>query len=68
MLRERIASFEAPASVAEPLRVGEHALATPAISAFPLNDLRKNLRDLNETMDRECASSMVRDGWCSMPR
>lgn len=61
VLRERIASFEAPAVAAEPLKVGEHALATPAIGVS-INDLRKNLRDLNETMDRECASSAARYG------
>lgn len=61
ILRERIASFEAPAGAVDSLRVGDHALATPAIGVS-INDLRKNLRDLNETMDRECASSAARYG------
>ncbi len=62
VLRERIASFEAPAvDVIEELKIGDHALSTPAIGVS-INDLRKNLRDLNETMDRECASSAARYG------
>lgn len=61
VLRERIASFEAPQREQEELRIGDHALATPAIGVS-INDLRKNLRDLNETMDRECASSAARYG------
>lgn len=54
VLRERIATFEAPAdpSVAEADR-------TAGIS---INDLRKNLRDLNEHMVRECSSSDARYG------
>jgi regulator of protease activity HflC (stomatin/prohibitin superfamily) len=54
VLRERIATFEAPAdpTVAEADR-------TAGIS---INDLRKNLRDLNEHMVRECSSSDARYG------
>lgn len=61
VLRERIACFEAPPRAEEPGRSGEHALATPAIG-ISINDLRKNLRDLNELMDRECRSSAARYG------
>lgn len=61
ILRERIASFEAPAGASEGLKVGDSSVATPAIGVS-INDLRKNLRDLNETMDRECASSAARYG------
>src|SRR5690606_16791911 len=39
----------------------ESFLAT-AVSGVSINDLRKNLRDLNEHMDRECASSEARYG------
>lgn len=53
VLRERIATFEAPA---EP---GSEEAASSGIS---INDLRKNLRDLNEHMDRECSSSEARYG------
>jgi regulator of protease activity HflC (stomatin/prohibitin superfamily) len=54
VLRERIATFEAPPDPA----------AGPAASGsgISINDLRKNLRDLNEHMDRECSSSEARYG------
>jgi regulator of protease activity HflC (stomatin/prohibitin superfamily) len=54
VLRERIANFEAPKSAA--------AAAGPDTAGISINDLRKNLRDLNEHMDRECASSAARYG------
>ena len=53
VLRERIANFEAPAAT------GPDAAVVQGIS---INDLRKNLRDLNEHMDRECRSSAARYG------
>jgi regulator of protease activity HflC (stomatin/prohibitin superfamily) len=61
ILRERIANFEAP----EP--VGEAAAAAggpnmSVVSGISINDLRKNLRDLNEHMDNECRSSAARYG------
>jgi regulator of protease activity HflC (stomatin/prohibitin superfamily) len=56
VLRERIASFEAP--TAAPAREGEMSIVT----GVSINDLRKNLRDLNEHMERECASSAARYG------
>jgi len=56
ILRERIANFEAPASKA-PV-AGE----PPAAIGISINDLRKNLRDLNEHMDTECVSSAARYG------
>lgn len=52
VLRERIATFEAPPD----------ATAGTAGSGISINDLRKNLRDLNEHMDRECRSSDARYG------
>jgi regulator of protease activity HflC (stomatin/prohibitin superfamily) len=52
VLRERIATFEAPAG----------AGADASGSGISINDLRKNLRDLNEHMDRECATSEARYG------
>ncbi len=61
ILRERIANFEAPPNPA--------AAQTPLTSAGPaegigvsINDLRKNLRNLNDAMDKECASSVARYG------
>ncbi|MBN1139429.1 MAG: SPFH domain-containing protein [Anaerolineae bacterium] len=56
VLRERIASFEA--STPEAARGGEMSIVT----GVSINDLRKNLRDLNEHMERECASSAARYG------
>jgi hypothetical protein len=38
------------------------------VSGVSINDLRKNLRDLNEHMERECASSRRATESCSMPR
>jgi len=54
VLRERIATFEAPADPNIP-----EAARSAGIS---INDLRKNLRDLNEHMVRECNSSDARYG------
>jgi regulator of protease activity HflC (stomatin/prohibitin superfamily) len=56
VLRERIASFEAPNS--DTARDGGMSIVT----GVSINDLRKNLRDLNEHMERECASSAARYG------
>jgi regulator of protease activity HflC (stomatin/prohibitin superfamily) len=53
VLRERIANFEAPAAKD----------GTPAVqTGISINDLRKNLRDINEHMDKECSSSAARYG------
>ncbi|MGV3623919.1 MAG: SPFH domain-containing protein [Archangium sp.] len=64
ILRQKIASFEAPE--------GSHeAVASPAIAnigdlsaaaGVSINDLRKNLRLLNEDMDKGCLSSTARYG------
>lgn len=60
VLRERIANFEAPPA---PPGTGEEAdTALNAVIGVSINDLRKNLRDLNEHMDRECACSAARYG------
>jgi regulator of protease activity HflC (stomatin/prohibitin superfamily) len=64
ILRERIANFSAPptAAVAVPeMKIGEAAIPNATIGVS-INDLRKNLRDLNEHMDRECESSAARYG------
>ena len=39
-----------------------HSLAVPVSYGVSINDLRKNLRDLNEHMDHECQSSAARYG------
>jgi len=65
VLRERIATFEAPP---DPVAAAANAGASSGgnslgvSSGISINDLRKNLRDLNEHMDRECASSDARYG------
>ncbi|MGD0772512.1 MAG: SPFH domain-containing protein [Candidatus Solibacter sp.] len=69
VLRQRIASFEAKAV---PLASGVEAanaalgaqapLAGSEMTGISINDLRKNLRDLNEYMDNECRSAPARYG------
>lgn len=61
VLRERIANFEAPPPKHDPNAVHDPAAATAAIG-ISINDLRKNLRDINEHMDRECQTSVARYG------
>lgn len=56
VLRERIASFEAPQTIAN--QDSEVSIVT----GVSINDLRKNLRDLNDHMERECGSSIARYG------
>jgi regulator of protease activity HflC (stomatin/prohibitin superfamily) len=62
ILRERIAQYEAPkpADSEEPLL--EKANESLARAGVSINDLRKNLNDLNEQMDLECRSSAARYG------
>jgi regulator of protease activity HflC (stomatin/prohibitin superfamily) len=64
VLRERIANFEAPDVKAplqadSPIPTPETATASVGVS---INDLRKNLRDINEHMDHECRTSEARYG------
>ncbi|MFL5359321.1 SPFH domain-containing protein, partial [Archangium sp.] len=60
ILRERIASFEAPPPPA--VEGTLEAVEASIVSGVSINDLRKNLRDLNEHMDRECRGSLSRYG------
>lgn len=66
ILRERIANFEAPAAVDSPGSLPALLASQPAdasiVTGVSINDLRKNLRDLNEHMERECQSSAARYG------
>ncbi len=76
ILRQKIASFEAPADASDKpaLPAGDndptHVVSDRVVSAndlkgtegISINDLRKNLRLLNEQMDRDCASSAARYG------
>ncbi len=54
VLRERIANFEVPNKESDKLITSAQGVS--------INDLRKNLRDINEHMDRECKVSAGRYG------
>jgi len=61
VLRERIATFKAKRPT-DPV-TGEDAPAEAlAIEGISINDLRKNLNEVNIEMDRECRSSAARYG------
>ncbi len=57
VLRERIATFEAPGK-----KEADGIAEAVSVEGISINDLRKNLRDLNEHMDRECQCSQARYG------
>ncbi len=61
ILRDRIANFEAPnrPMVADG---APEALDIGGVQGISINDLRKNLRDLNERMDAECETAAARYG------
>lgn len=58
ILRERIANFEAPKATG----ATEEVSALADVAGVSINDLRKNLRSLNEHMNEECRSSEARYG------
>ena len=68
VLRQRIANFEAKDALAA--AAGATAVVPSPMSGVPasdmigvsINDLRKNLRDLNDYMDNECRSAPARYG------
>jgi regulator of protease activity HflC (stomatin/prohibitin superfamily) len=62
ILRERIANFEAPANPKTGDVSALHNIAATAVIGISINDLRKNLSDINDHMDRECVMSAVRYG------
>ena len=62
ILRERIANFEAPEPGQQTTTRGSQPAEATLVSGISINDLRKNLRDINEHMDRECRSSAARYG------
>ncbi len=55
VLRERIANFEAPKSAMTPDDPS-------AMAGISINDIRKHMRALNETMEQECKSAEARYG------
>jgi regulator of protease activity HflC (stomatin/prohibitin superfamily) len=60
ILRERIANFEAPKK--ENLEAAAIPSSLPGVFGISINDLRKNLGDLNRHMEQECKSSVARYG------
>jgi len=56
VLRERIANYEAPRTD------GDAATTDASVAGISINDLRKNLRDINDHMERECQSAEARYG------
>ncbi len=62
VLREKIANFEAPARVPAPGEVAEIAPEGGFPIGVSINDLRKNLRDLNDHMIQECGQAPLRYG------
>jgi len=65
ILRERIANFQAENSDGVPMDKIDDAIMdgdTPQLEGISINDLRKNLNELNEQMNTECLSSAARYG------
>ncbi len=66
VLREKIANFEAPAKIAPPDTLDDLEVDLAPEGGFPIgvsiNDLRKNLRDLNDHMIQACSQSSLRYG------
>jgi regulator of protease activity HflC (stomatin/prohibitin superfamily) len=61
ILRDRIANFEAPTNASSEL-LASAGTDMSVVQGISINDLRKNLRDLNERMDDECRSAAPRYG------
>lgn len=59
ILRQRIASFERPDSS---LVSSDTEIDTDLMGGISINDLRKNLNEINDFMEQECASSAARYG------
>jgi regulator of protease activity HflC (stomatin/prohibitin superfamily) len=62
VLRERIANFEAPPGAKTGDASAIHNIAATNVIGISINDLRKNLSDINDHMDKECAGSAARYG------
>jgi regulator of protease activity HflC (stomatin/prohibitin superfamily) len=61
ILRDRIANFQAPSAKGlEAIDVSADTMG--AVQGISINDLRKNLRDLNEHMNTDCAPAAARYG------
>ncbi len=62
VLRERIANFEAPPAAKTADEAAPHLGLATATIGISINDLRKNLSDINDHMALECAQSAARYG------
>jgi regulator of protease activity HflC (stomatin/prohibitin superfamily) len=62
ILRERIANYEAPPTPQADDTNSTSTVELSLVAGVSINDLRKNLRDINEHMDKECLSSAARYG------
>jgi regulator of protease activity HflC (stomatin/prohibitin superfamily) len=68
VLRDRVANFAAPHQEAphpdpvDPASPGEEPTDLESVQGISINDLRKNLSDLNDHMNQECASAAARYG------
>ncbi len=64
VLRQRIANFEAKPPLIPAAEAADGAATLPSgeMTGVSINDLRKNLRDLNEYMDKECCATPARYG------
>lgn len=62
ILRERIANFEAQAPPPSATADEPHNVAATVVTGISINDLRKNLRDINDHMYQECLGSAARYG------
>ncbi|MFZ5438426.1 MAG: SPFH domain-containing protein [Myxococcota bacterium] len=62
VLRQKIASFEAPEGAPPAQAQVSNATDLSSAAGVSINDLRKNLRLLNEDMDKGCMSSTARYG------
>ncbi|HEX9723148.1 MAG TPA: SPFH domain-containing protein, partial [Vicinamibacteria bacterium] len=62
ILRERISNFEAKREVGDAAPVIAALTDVARVEGISINDLRKNLNDINQQMDQECQSSSARYG------
>ncbi|MGM9998288.1 MAG: SPFH domain-containing protein [Candidatus Bruticola sp.] len=60
ILREKIANYEAPKNMMHPEEDDDPLRRN--VEGISINDLRKNLQDINEHMERECSDSAARYG------
>lgn len=61
ILRQRIAGFEAP-NTPDLLDLDDEELDVDLLGGVSINDLRKNLNEINDFMEQECASAAARYG------